>query len=340
MNPLVTVLMSVYNGQKYIGEALDSILQQTYKNIEIIVFNDASSDGSAAIIEGFAEKDARIVFVNNLDNCGLTKNLQRGVIMATGKYIARMDADDIAMPERISTQVDYLESHPEIDILGTSYIPFVDNEYGTEVKQITGHEDICCELLLQFTLVHPTVMMRRERLIENNLNYDPEFRYSQDFDLWERASRKLTLENLNIPLLKLRGDHPGKISTRLKKPQKECSDRVRRRQLEKLCVNLSENEEAVFHAFGSHALEMTFAEMQTLDEVLMKIVKANRVASIYNQEKLEKRAAELFRWNCLACYEVDRAAAVYYYKSHMRILDKIPLKIWIYMAAKRMGIVR
>lgn len=338
MEELVTILMSVYNNESFVGAALESMCNQTYKNLEILVFNDASTDNSAQIIEKYQQSDSRIKFENNQQNCGLTKNLQKGMLLAKGKYIARMDADDIAMPDRIKTQVDFMEKHPDIDILGTSYIPFQDQEEGSEVKQPEGHEAIRCELLLQFTLIHPTVMLRRKSFLEKGLNYDASFRYSQDFDLWERSCRVLHAENLNIPLLRLRSDHAGKISTRKKKPQKECSDRVRRRQLEKLGCDLSNEEIEVFHDFGSHALMYDIDTIRTLDNALIKIIEANDVSRQYDPIILRQRAAELFRWNCIAMNDDCHQACRYYLKSKMRKFDTMPLKIYAIIILKSFGI--
>lgn len=336
MDCLVTVLISAFNSEKFISDSLESICKQTYTNLEILVYNDASTDKTGEIIRSFTELDDRVVLLDRVSNCGLTKNLFEGMTRAKGKYIARMDADDIAMPERIATQVSYMESHPEIDILGTSYYPFDGNSLGAEVKQPESHDEIRCELLLQFTLIHPTVMLRRESFERFGLNYDVSFRYSQDYDLWEKACRTLKAHNLNIPLLKLRSDHPGKITTHLKAPQKECSDRVRKRQLALLQVDLTTDEERVFHEFGSHALAADAKTMELLDSALNKILLANRVTMQYEQTVLEKRAAELFRWNCIAMYPHNPKAFMYYFSSEMQKKDNPSAKVKLILLKYRM----
>src|SRR5215831_13102998 len=116
--PCVSVVLPVYNGEKYLAEALDSILQQTFNDYELIVIDDGSTDRSSAIIESYVKKDRRVI-VHRQDNCGLIMSLNQGSSLARGKYIARMDADDVSLPQRLEKQLDYLEQRPDIGLLGT-----------------------------------------------------------------------------------------------------------------------------------------------------------------------------------------------------------------------------
>ena len=119
--PLVSVIMSVYNGEKYLVQAIDSILNQTYQNFEFIIIDDCSTDNSSHILQEYAQKDSRIKIIKKEKNIGIKgfiKNLNLGISIAKGKYIARMDADDISLPERFQKQVDFLENNPEITLVG------------------------------------------------------------------------------------------------------------------------------------------------------------------------------------------------------------------------------
>ena len=109
----ISVLMSVYNADKYLTEAMDSILAQTYPDFEMIVVNDKSTDKSGDILKAFAQKDPRIVILENAQNLGLTRSLNRGLAIAKGEYVARMDADDISAPDRFQKQVAFLDMHPD-----------------------------------------------------------------------------------------------------------------------------------------------------------------------------------------------------------------------------------
>jgi len=115
--PKVTVLMPVYNGEKYLNEAIDSILGQTFKDFKFLIINDGSTDGTADILKSY--KDSRIKVTNNEKNIGLTKSLNKGLKMAKSEYIARMDADDISLPTRLQKQVEFMDSHPKVGVCGT-----------------------------------------------------------------------------------------------------------------------------------------------------------------------------------------------------------------------------
>ena len=135
-NVFISVVMAVYNGEKYLKEAIDSILSQTYKNFEFIVIDDCSSDNTPIILKSYT--DARIQVVRNEQNLRLPTSLNKGFKIARGKYIARMDADDIAMPDRFEKQVKYLEAHQEVAVIGGSFQVF--NEFG---EDIYIHEAYC-----------------------------------------------------------------------------------------------------------------------------------------------------------------------------------------------------
>ena len=144
--PLVSVIMSVYNGEKYLVQAIDSILNQTYQNFEFIIIDDCSTDNSSHILQEYAKKDSRIKIIKKEKNIGIKgfiENLNLGISIAEGKYIARMDADDISLPERFQKQVTFLENNPEIFMVGAQ-IDFINekNEIIGEKAGALEHEEI------------------------------------------------------------------------------------------------------------------------------------------------------------------------------------------------------
>jgi glycosyltransferase involved in cell wall biosynthesis len=202
---MISVIMSVYNAEKYLKEAVDSILGQTYKNFEFIIINDCSDDNSLPILKEYEMLHNNIILLNNTENLGLTKNLNIALNMASGKYIARMDADDISEPNRFRMQVDFLEKNSAIDILGTfSRNINEDGEItGTRSTPIT-HKDIMKILPKLSPLSHPTVMFRKESLKKIGF-YNDKYLTSQDYDMWFRATRAgLKFYNLPEFLLKYR----------------------------------------------------------------------------------------------------------------------------------------
>ncbi len=213
-NPKVTVLMSVYNGEKYLNEAIDSILEQTFKDFEFFIINDGSVDRTADILKSY--KDPRIKIINNKNNIGLTKSLNKGLKIAKGEYIARMDADDVSMPNRLIKQVDFLDRNLDVAIVGTNY--FRINEKGDIVQEINRKRkdiDIKNNLSKGNQLGHGTLMFRKD-CVEKIGFYRATFKYSQDYDLVLRFSDKYKLANIPELLYKWRiNSHSVSVSKKI-----------------------------------------------------------------------------------------------------------------------------
>lgn len=177
--PQVSVVMPVYNAEAYLKEAIESILHQTFKDFELLVFNDGSTDASASIVQSYG--DSRIRFFDRSVNVGYVHLLNEGIALAQGKYIARMDADDVSYPERLQQQVAFMESHSEVVLCGTRYI---------HIGKTVGRGALPCEdeairiaLLHNNVFAHPSVMLRRSILELNRLQY-PIVPIIEDYALW------------------------------------------------------------------------------------------------------------------------------------------------------------
>jgi len=207
--PLVSVVMSVYNGEKYLAEAVESILNQTFRDFEFIVIDDGSTDGTAAILDGF--HDARIVRWQNKQNIGLSRSLNTGLKMARGKYIARMDSDDVSLPERFAKQVQFLDEHQDIGVLGTAF-EIIDEigARGAEIHFPVEPGLVRWQMFFYCPIVHPSVMMRRT-VYEQFGGYDPNVDHSEDYELWLRATPQTRIANMPDVLLQLR-KHRGNKS--------------------------------------------------------------------------------------------------------------------------------
>jgi len=213
--PCVTVLMSVFNGQIYLKEAIDSILNQTYTNFEFVIINDASTDDSEQIIHSYHDK--RIKYSKNHINLGLAASLNKGINLSSGEYIARMDADDISINTRLARQVDFLEENPHIVLVG-SWFKIIGSGY--IVKPPTSKEDVKIDILFNNPLAHPSVMFRKQDFVNQNLYYDETLNTSQDQELWYRVSKELEIANMPQVLLNYRV-HDNQVSSAKKEIQRK-----------------------------------------------------------------------------------------------------------------------
>jgi hypothetical protein len=200
--PRVTVLMAVYNGERFLREAIDSILAQTFRDFEFLILDDGSTDASLDIVRSYA--DPRIRLLQNDRNLGLTRSLNRGIAAARGELIARQDGDDISEPDRLARQVAYLDAHPEIGLLGAGFRE-MDSD-GT----VLGDRPLPCDpvgirwaLLFHCPLAHSAVVFRRT-VVDEVGPYDERLRYAADRELWSRIARRFPAANLPEYLLRYR----------------------------------------------------------------------------------------------------------------------------------------
>jgi glycosyltransferase involved in cell wall biosynthesis len=204
VHPSVTVIMSVYNSESTLSEAVESIIEQTLKDWEYLVVDDGSRDGSRQLLEKFANQDHRIRIINNPGNMGLAYSLNKAWREGKGKYIARMDADDYSLPHRLATQVEFLDTHPGVDVIGSNAILESDTGNSLGITSMPLLPDqISAKIDRLNPLVHPSVMMRRE-FIEAMGGYDDTLRKKQDYDLWLRAADQSNFQNLEAPLIRYR----------------------------------------------------------------------------------------------------------------------------------------
>lgn len=201
MSPKVSVVMSVCNGEKYLREAIDSILDQTFTDFEFIIINDGSTDGTREILESYS--DSRI-FLLHQKNVGLTKSLNKGLKMVRGEYIARQDADDISFPNRLERQIAFLDKNPEIAMVGSACVRINhDGKYIDLIKYPTDNESIKTALLKFNPFWHTSILIRK-RCLDKVGYYREFFKFTQDYDLWLRISEKYKVANIAEPLVKYR----------------------------------------------------------------------------------------------------------------------------------------
>lgn len=203
-SPCISVLLPFYNAEKYLDKAIESILKQSYQDFELLLLDDGSFDMSLTIAQKYGEVDERISIISHA-NMGLCKTLQKGLSLAKGTYIARMDGDDIALPERFKEQIQYLEKHPNCVVLGTGSVIIDQNDQVLYVPEVAeGHNNLLAQLL-KWTgprICHPTVMMRTNA-VKAVGGYVQQYHY-EDIDLFLRLANVGQLENIPSLLLQHR----------------------------------------------------------------------------------------------------------------------------------------
>ena len=206
-NPKISVIMSVYNGEKYLREAIESILDQTFIDFEFIIVIDPSIDNSLEIIQSY--DDERIEIINNEKNIGLTQSLNKALKIAKGEYIARQDADDISLPNRFEEQITYLEKYPEVALLGTSAYKIDEN--GKIIEKFTALAKPTIKNLFKGNLFYHGSVMLRKGIINELGGYNELITYPQDYELWLRIAKHYKVGNLTQLLYKWRfhGENMG-----------------------------------------------------------------------------------------------------------------------------------
>jgi glycosyltransferase involved in cell wall biosynthesis len=205
-SPSISVIMPVYNGQRFLEKSIQSILNQSYIDFEFIIVDDCSTDRTLSIVESFNDK--RIHIIQNSHNIGLTKSLNKAIDLASGVYIARMDADDISHSNRFEKQLEFLYNHPTVAILGTQ--ANVIDENGKNVIRTpgwmkpTGNIDIRYYCMFDSPFIHSSVFIKREILVNKYKGYNSSCRTSQDYDLWSRMVYNEESYNLQDKLISFR----------------------------------------------------------------------------------------------------------------------------------------
>lgn len=284
--PKISVIMPAYNAERYIREAIDSVLKQSFEDFEFIILNDCSADTTEQIILSYS--DPRIIYLKNEENMGVAATLNRGLDIAVGEYIARMDADDIAMPERFQMQVDYLDSHPGVVVCGSSIVPF--NENGNSpMRSFPGQPEAAkIELLFMPCVAHPTVMIRGSVLREKKLAYSLELEGAEDYGLWWEIAKYGDIVSLPLCLLRYRV-HPNQAS-RNSLHRRERFRRFVDQRMADLGTALTTEENSVFFRYTCSELKgASETEVKIFIDVLIKVLEANRISKYFDEKRCVQR---------------------------------------------------
>jgi len=294
-NPKITVLMPVYNGEKYLKESIESILNQTFSDFEFLIVDDGSTDKSVQIIEEYQKKDLRIRLLDNQKEKGIVGALNTGLEQTRGKYIARMDCDDISLPERLSKQFEFMEKNREVGVCG-SWIRLFGKTEGM-VKNPSGHNTIKCHLLFYNAVAHPTAMMRAEFFKKFSLKYK-NFSHAEDFELWARCSFLFKLYNIPEVLLNYRISEDN-ITSRKKDVLFNTVLNIFRNSLGRLTIQTPDDILALHKLIGDKAVLSQKKEIKRAGVHLFNLWIKNRHYSVYPRKEFRKMLINLWITSCL-----------------------------------------
>ena len=338
---LVTVLMPVYNGAPYVGEAIESILRQSFTDFEFLIINDGSTDGSADIVRTFA--DQRIRLLEHTANLGLIATLNHGLAVARGKYVARMDCDDISLPQRLEKQCSFMDMHPEFGICGT-WVKTFDGAKDVTIRFPTEPDKIRCITMFNSCISHPSIMIRSAALKQYRIFYNPLYPHAEDYALWVEAMRHFQVANIG-EVLHLYRQHPGQVTVQHLETQTQTIFSIRRELIADLGVEPTDKDFALHCWLASPTLkyarnldqDVCRELMESCDRWFEKLRQANDERQIYPQPDF---SAMLFRQWFIICAQVliAKGPRMLKYFRFLIHLDSLGLKR-SYLLRHVMGIV-
>ena len=293
--PLVSVIMPVFNGEKYLRDAIESILLQTYSKFELVIINDASTDSSLEIMRTY--DDPRIRILDNPVNMGLAGVRNRGLKEARGEYVAFLDCDDISMPARLEKQVCHFEANPEVGLCGTWTRTFGDT-VAHEWRYPTHPEFLRCRMIFDNPFATSSVMLRREVLFPMQIYFNIHFPPAEDYEFWERLSKHCRVVNLP-EVLNLYRIHGSQTSSSKKEEHRGAVWKIQLRQLEELGISPSEEEKELHLKIGvGWIYEASKEAILESRRWLSRLKKANIKHKIYPEPAFSEVIAERWFYIC------------------------------------------
>lgn len=275
--PLVSVLMPCYNVEKYVEESMNSILNQTYTNLQIVAINDCSTDNTGRILNKLAEQDSRILVVENQENLKLIKTLNKGIALCDGEFIARMDADDISLPTRIEKEVEFLQQYTDHDIVSTLFWAFRSEKPN---KRYLHHsplrdKELRAYMLFKSGICHPAVMIRKRVFTELGLKFEPEYLHVEDYALWSEAIYKTKIANINEPLLRYRV-HESQVSAIHEELQTENKKKVFKIHCTQLGLPVDDDFIDIYSSVAECVpLHSTYSYLDKCEEFMCLLIRLN-----------------------------------------------------------------
>ena len=282
MSPKVSVVMPVYNCVTYIKESVGSILAQTFTDFELLIIDDHSTDGTYEYLQTLT--DTRVELIRKMQNSGYAISLNMGLDLAKGAYIARMDGDDIALPERFTKQVNFMDNNQEVAVCGTCY-----QLVGTDtiIQMPYSFEEAKIKAIMNVPVAHPTVFIRRSILVKHQLRYNEALEPTEDYDLWTRIMDIGKIENLQEVLLLYRRHSEQESITKYNRLISGAVA-IRERQLKKL-LTFENNHYSILFAIDvltKQPLTINTVSIKKIVQLLTDMHKNNLVKKLYDDSML------------------------------------------------------
>jgi glycosyltransferase involved in cell wall biosynthesis len=280
----VSVMMPAYNVEKYIGEAIESVLNQTFQDFELVILDDGSTDSTYEIMQAYAQKSDKIRLLQNDQNRGLSYTRNRLLEEAQGEYLAILDSDDISFPDRLQKQVDFLDKNPSVGLLGGAVEYFGDAQREGEIsRMMSGSDKIACYMLFHNVFGQSTVMFRSSL---KHLKYNPDRPPAEDYDLWVRMSWEVQTDNLPDVLVRYRV-HGNNISKLKRDILLQSVRQTHLMQLERLGINATETELNLHKLIADFRSDIDKQEFSAALSWLERLFLSNQSAGIYPQKAFE-----------------------------------------------------
>ena len=322
--PEVSVIMPVFNGEKYLRSAIDSVLSQTFTNFEFIIINDGSTDDSLSIITSY--KDKRIIVINNEKNIQIIETLNKGIALAKGAYIIRMDCDDVCRKNRFALQVAFMNKHTDIGASGCYFNLLLNNKRVKMDSPLTTDE-INCFLIFNSPIAHPTAIIRTDALNKNQLQYSKEYLHAEDYFLWSQINKNAKLANIPHYLLDYRV-HSHQITKLADSGDEKHTSllKVRAIQLIDFGIGFTEKELLIHHKISDGSGVNSKEEIDIAEVWLLRLLKHNLQVKRLNNDYLKKIIIERWIRLCIATTGLYNGflRAI---KSDIYVNNKLPLNI-------------
>ncbi len=288
--PRVSAVLAVYNGEKYIRETIESIINQTFSDFELIIINDCSIDNTETILAKYS--DSRIRIFNNKTNLGVSTSANIGIDNAVGEYIARIDADDICMPDRFKKQILYMDRNPNIGVCGSAICKFNQDGIICTVQLPTNPKQAKVYSLFNSPLAQPSVMIRKELLNKYNLRYNTKINNAEDYELWVKCLRYTDICSVPKVLLKYRV-HEKQVTQQKLHIQISNASKIRKKLYKELLDEISQEQITLLDMVAQG--KRTFSEKQcrTIEKIMLDMVKVNKNNKIYDQRTLKQSLAKI-----------------------------------------------